>query len=109
MSFASFLFFFQLFFFRIPLCIATAVAAVKTGRPVRLNVDRQTDISITGHRHPFKVKYRIAFNQQGQFLALDISMWNNAGCTLDASRAVMELSMLHMGNVYQFPHMRIRG
>ena len=93
----------------IPLCLAVAVAAVKVGRPVRLNVERHTDIAITGHRHPFKVKYKVAFNNEGRFLGLDIHMWNNGGCTLDASRGVMELAMLHMGNTYQFPNMKIQG
>ncbi len=93
----------------IPPCLAVAVAAVKTGRPVRLNVERHIDIAITGHRHPFKIKYKVAFNNEGRFLGLDIHMWSNAGCTLDSSSAVMELSMLHMGNTYQFPNIEIHG
>ncbi|CAF3526890.1 unnamed protein product [Rotaria sp. Silwood1] len=93
----------------IPPCLATTVAAVKAGRPVRLNLERHIDISITGHRHPYKIKYKIAFTNEGRFLGLDIQMWNNAGCTLDASAAVMQLGMLQMGNSYQFSHIKIRG
>ncbi|CAF2705216.1 unnamed protein product [Rotaria sp. Silwood2] len=93
----------------LPLCLATAVAAVKLGCPVRLNLDRSTDISITGHRHPFKIKYKVAFNNEGRFLGLDIQMWSNAGCTLDSSKYVMEHSMFHLGNSYEFPNLRIRG
>ncbi|CAF5063769.1 unnamed protein product, partial [Rotaria sp. Silwood1] len=93
----------------LPSCVAVAVAAVKLGRPVRLNLERRVDISITGHRHPFKIKYKIAFNNEGQFLGLDIQIWSNAGCTLDLSHYVMELAMLHMGNTYKFPNIRIRG
>jgi xanthine dehydrogenase molybdopterin-binding subunit B len=96
-------------YYSIPPCIAIAVAAVKVGRPVRLNLERHTDISITGHRHPFKIKYKVAFTNEGRFSALDIQMWNNAGCTLDASKAVMELGMLHMGNTYKFSNIKIRG
>ncbi|CAF1173308.1 unnamed protein product [Rotaria sordida] len=92
-----------------PYCLAIAVAAVKINRPVRLNLERHVDISITGHRHPYKIKYKVAFTNEGHFLGLDIQMWNNGGCTLDASRAVMELSMLHVGNTYQFPNIKIRG
>jgi xanthine dehydrogenase molybdopterin-binding subunit B len=79
------------------------------GRPVRLNLERHTDICVTGHRHPYKIKYKVAFNNEGRFLGLDIHMWNNGGCTLDASTAVMELSMLHMGNTYLFPNIDIHG
>jgi xanthine dehydrogenase/oxidase len=94
---------------RIPPCLAIAVAAVKIGRPVRLNLERHIDMSITGHRHPFKIQYKVGFTNEGRFLGLNIQMWNNAGCTLDASNAVMALSMLHMGNTYQFPNMEIHG
>jgi xanthine dehydrogenase/oxidase len=97
------------FIFSIPPCLAIAVAAVKVGRPVRLYLERRVDMCITGHRHPFKVNYKVAFDNQGIVSGLDIRMWNNAGCTLDASEAVMQLSMLHMGNVYRFPNLRIRG
>ncbi len=95
--------------YSIPPCLAIAVAAVKVGRPVRLNLERHTDIAITGHRHPFRIKYKVAFTDEGRFSALDIQMWNNAGCTLDASKAVMELGMLHMGNTYKFSNIKIRG
>ncbi|CAF4000431.1 unnamed protein product [Rotaria sordida] len=93
----------------IPPCAAIAVAAVKTGRPVRLTLDRHTDISITGHRHPFKIEYKVGFTDEGLFCALDIRMWNNGGCSLDTSSAIMEWAMLQMGNCYRFPHIRIRG
>ncbi|UJR19997.1 hypothetical protein I4U23_023131 [Adineta vaga] len=93
----------------LPICLAAAVAAVKVGRPVFLQLERHTDISITGHRHPFKIKYKVGFDREGQLQGLDIQMWNDGGCTLDASKAVMELAMLHMSNTYQFPNIRIRG
>jgi xanthine dehydrogenase molybdopterin-binding subunit B len=93
----------------LPQCLAVAVAAVKVNRPVRLNLERHIDISITGHRHPFKIEYKVAFTNEGRFLGLDIQMYNNAGCTLDASQIIMEMSMLHMGNCYQFPNIKIRG
>ncbi|CAF3734379.1 unnamed protein product [Rotaria sp. Silwood1] len=93
----------------LPLCLAVAVAAVKLVHPVRLNLDRYVDMSITGHQHPFKIQYRIAFNNEDGFLGLCIQMWNNAGCTLDASKSIMKHAMLHMGNAYQFSNIRIHG
>ncbi|CAF4804155.1 unnamed protein product [Rotaria sp. Silwood1] len=95
--------------FSIPLCADVAVAAVKIARPIRLNLDRSVDMSISGHRHPFKIKYKVAFTNEGRFLGLDIQMWNNAGCTLDLSKSIMECAMLHMGNSYKFSNIRIRG
>lgn len=92
-----------------PPCLAIAVAAVKFNRPVRLRLERHIDIMITGHRHSFKVQYRVAFNNQGLLNGLDIRLWNNAGCSLDISEGVMRLAMLQMGNCYRIPHQRIRG
>lgn len=92
-----------------PPCLAIAVAAVRTNRPVRIRLERHVDFAITGHRHPFKVHYKVGFNSQGRIAGLDIRMWSNAGWSMDASEAVMQLSMLHMCNTYQFPNLRIRG
>ncbi|CAF1253749.1 unnamed protein product [Rotaria sp. Silwood1] len=95
--------------FSIPLCADVVVPAVKIARPIRLNLDRSVDMSISGHRHPFKIKYKVAFTNEGRFLGLDIQMWNNAGCTLDLSKSIMECAMLHMGNSYKFSNIRIHG
>ncbi|CAF5005579.1 unnamed protein product, partial [Rotaria sp. Silwood1] len=93
----------------IPPCIAIAVAAVKVGRPVRLNLERHIDMSITGHRHPFKVTYKVGFTNEGRFSGLDVQMWNNAGCSLDWPKFVMEKAVLHMCNSYQFHNVQVRG
>ena len=73
-------------------------------RPVRLRLDRRVDFAITGHRHPFKVNYRVGFNHEGRLSGLDIRTWSNGGWSIDASIAVMQLSMLHMGNTHRFQH-----
>ncbi|CAF1125466.1 unnamed protein product [Rotaria sordida] len=93
----------------IPPCIAIAVAAVKVGRPVRLHLERHIDMSITGHRHPFKITYKVGFTDEGRFSTLDIQMWSNAGCSLDLSESIMEVAMLKIDNCYQFHNIRIRG
>jgi xanthine dehydrogenase molybdopterin-binding subunit B len=82
---------------------------VKVCRPVRLNMERQIDMSVTGQRHPFKVAYKVGFTKEGRFSALDIQMWSNAGCSMDLSMLIMSMAMLHMGNCYQFSNLKIRG
>ena len=89
--------------------MAIAVAAVKVGRSVRLNIERQTDMCITGDRHPFQIDYKVGFTNDGHFSALDIQMYNNADCSLDFSKSVMEIAMLHMGNWCQFRNIQICG
>lgn len=67
------------------------------------------DFAVTGHRHPFKTEYKIAFNEDGKLIGLDIKLWNNGGYSLDLSGAVMQLAMLHMCNSYDIPNIRIHG
>ncbi|CAF3648899.1 unnamed protein product [Rotaria sordida] len=90
-------------------CIAISIAAVKIGRAIRLNIERQTDICITGHRNPFKANYKVGFTGKGYFTALDVQMWSNAGCSLDLSLNIMQKAMLHMCNCYRFHNIRIRA
>ncbi|CAF3610866.1 unnamed protein product [Rotaria sp. Silwood1] len=89
--------------------IAVAVAAVKLGRPVRLNMERDVDMSVTGQRHPFKISYKVGFTNKGLFSALDIRLWSNAGCSFDQSMPILQKAMLHIDNTYQFHNVEIRG
>jgi len=61
---------------------ATAVAAARTRRPVRLSLDRQADMQMTGHRHAFLGRYRVAYAADGRILALDLDLVCNAGAPL---------------------------
>ena len=44
----------------IPVTAAAAVAAREINRPVRIALDRHEDMAITGHRHPFFIKYKVS-------------------------------------------------
>jgi xanthine dehydrogenase large subunit len=47
--------------------IVAAIAAQKTGKPVKLRIDRETDITMTGKRHDFIFDYEIGFDGSGKF------------------------------------------
>jgi xanthine dehydrogenase/oxidase len=85
------------------------VAAVKVGCPVRLNMERDIDMCVTGQRHPFRIEYTVGFTNDGRFTALDIRLWSNAGYSFDLSTAVLERAMLHVDNTYRFDNIRVRG
>ena len=93
----------------VPLSAVVALAAAKTGRPVRLMLDRDEDMAISGWRHPFLGQYKVAFNRSGKVLAADIDLYNNAGWTMDLSFSVMERAMFHSDNSYSVPNLRVRG
>lgn len=53
--------------------MAAAVAAAKLGRPVRVMLDRDEDMLMTGHRNPFYAKYKVGFNNDGLIKAVDVN------------------------------------
>uniref|UniRef100_A0A452HK53 FAD-binding PCMH-type domain-containing protein n=1 Tax=Gopherus agassizii TaxID=38772 RepID=A0A452HK53_9SAUR len=89
--------------------VVAAVAANKTGRPIRFTLERDEDMLITGGRHPFFGKYKVGFTNDGRITAADIEPYINAGCTLDDSEMVIEYVVLKTDNAYKIPNLRIRG
>uniref|UniRef100_A0A9L0J7U6 Aldehyde oxidase/xanthine dehydrogenase a/b hammerhead domain-containing protein n=1 Tax=Equus asinus TaxID=9793 RepID=A0A9L0J7U6_EQUAS len=86
-----------------------AIAAVGTGYPIRLVLDREDDMLITGGRHPLFGKYKVGFMNSGRIRALDIECFINGGCTLDDSELVTEFLILKMENAYKIHNLRFRG
>uniref|UniRef100_A0A453M0P9 Aldehyde oxidase/xanthine dehydrogenase a/b hammerhead domain-containing protein n=1 Tax=Aegilops tauschii subsp. strangulata TaxID=200361 RepID=A0A453M0P9_AEGTS len=64
---------------------ACAVAAFKLQRPVRMYLDRKTDMIMAGGRHPMKVKYSVGFKSDGTLTALLVDLGINAGISPDLS------------------------
>uniref|UniRef100_J3N0T9 Aldehyde oxidase/xanthine dehydrogenase a/b hammerhead domain-containing protein n=1 Tax=Oryza brachyantha TaxID=4533 RepID=J3N0T9_ORYBR len=64
---------------------ACAVAVFKLRRPVRMYLDRKTDMIMTGGQHPMKVKYSVGFKSDGRITALHLDLKINAGISMDFS------------------------
>ncbi|KAM6220493.1 xanthine dehydrogenase/oxidase [Rhynchocyon petersi] len=88
---------------------AVALAAHKTGRPVRCMLDRDEDMLITGGRHPFLARYKVGFMKTGKIVALEVDHYSNAGNTMDLSQSIMERALFHMDNCYKIPNIRGTG
>ncbi|XP_071810476.1 xanthine dehydrogenase/oxidase-like isoform X1 [Asterias amurensis] len=86
-----------------------AVAANKVNRPVRLMLDRNEDMLITGTRHPILGRYRAGVSKSGQLRALHIDLYSNCGHTYDCSAAVLERAMLHADNCYKCTNVCVTG
>ncbi|GJN23072.1 hypothetical protein PR202_gb10689 [Eleusine coracana subsp. coracana] len=65
---------------------ACAVAAFKLRRPVRMYLDRKTDMIMAGGRHPMKAKYSVGFKSDGKITALHLDLGINAGISPDLSQ-----------------------
>ncbi|KAL6564721.1 xylitol dehydrogenase [Orobanche minor] len=91
------------------LAAVVAVPSYLLNRPVKITLDRDIDMMITGQRHSFLGKYKVGFTNDGEILALDLEIFNNGGNSLDLSLAVLERAMFHSDNVYEIPNIRVKG
>ena len=62
-----------------------ALAAVKAGRPVRLQLDRDLDMTLTGKRHPFHAKFSVGHDRDGTLLGAKVTLVSDGGWSLDLS------------------------
>ena len=86
-----------------------ALAALKTGRPVRVQLDRDLDMQLTGKRHPFHATFRAGFDDDGKLLALKCDLISNGGWSLDLSMPVTDRAMFHIDNAYFIPNVEVSG
>ncbi|MEY2479742.1 MAG: xanthine dehydrogenase large subunit [Verrucomicrobiota bacterium] len=86
-----------------------ALAATKTGRKVRMRLNRDQDMMITGKRHPFLAKFHVGFDGEGLLHAAKIDIYSNGGWSLDLSRAVTDRAVFHLDNAYYIPHVAFTG
>jgi xanthine dehydrogenase molybdopterin binding subunit/xanthine dehydrogenase small subunit len=86
-----------------------ALAAWKTGRPVRLHWNRDLDMMLTGHRHPFLARFNVGFDSDGRLLAAKIALLSNGGWSRDLSQAVTDRALFHLDNCYYIPAVEFSG
>ncbi|KAL7297373.1 hypothetical protein TKK_0009758 [Trichogramma kaykai] len=89
--------------------LPAAVAAYKYKKPVRCMLDRDEDMMITGTRHPFLIKYKIGFTNEGVLTAAEADMYNNCGYSTDLSPAVLECALFYLTNGYHVPKAKVCG
>ncbi|QRM46067.1 xanthine dehydrogenase molybdopterin binding subunit [Rhizobium sp. BG4] len=80
-----------------------AIAAKKLGRPVKLRLDRDEDMTATGKRHDFAIDYDVGFDDEGRILAIDYTFALRAGFSADLSGPVGDRALFHCDNAYFFP------
>ncbi|KAG4183336.1 hypothetical protein ERO13_A09G104100v2 [Gossypium hirsutum] len=64
---------------------ACAVAAYKLNCPVRIYMDRKTDMIMSGGRHPMKITYNVGFKSTGKITALKLDILIDSGMFVDVS------------------------
>ena len=86
---------------------SAALAAHKLKRPVKLRVNRDDDMMITGKRHDFRLKYEIGFDDDGKILGADFELASRCGYSCDFSGPVNDRAVLHIDNCYYLPNLHI--
>jgi xanthine dehydrogenase large subunit len=87
--------------------VVAALLAQKTGRPVKLRVDRDDDMIMTGKRHDFIADYEVGFDDEGRVRGVDFTLASRCGMSPDLSGPVNDRAMFHADNAYYLPHASI--
>ena len=86
-----------------------ALAAFRTGKPVKLVLERHEDMRLTGKRHPYSSDFKLGLDADGRILAYEVTFFQDAGAAADLSLAILERSLYHATGAYFIPNARITG
>ena len=86
-----------------------ALAATKTHRPVRIQLDRDIDMTVTGKRHPFFGRFEVGFTADGRLTAARIELVSDGGWALDLSESILDRALFHFDNGYYIPAVHASG
>jgi xanthine dehydrogenase large subunit len=83
--------------------------AKKTKCPVKLRIDRDDDIIITGKRHDFYSEYEVGFDELGIIKGLKLKLASRCGSSPDLSGAINERALLHIDNAYYLENLLVEN
>jgi xanthine dehydrogenase large subunit len=86
---------------------AACVLARKTGRPVKLRLERDADMRITGKRHGFICDYDVGFDASGRIIAFAAMLASNCGYSADLSGPVNDRAICHIDNAYYIENIEV--
>ena len=89
-------------------CVA-AILARRTGRAVKLRLDRDDDMRSTGKRHAFVHGYDVGYDDEGRIVALELTMASRCGFSADLSGPVNDRAVFHADNAYWLPDVAIHS
>ncbi len=81
----------------------------KTKKPIKLRLDRDDDIIITGKRHDFFSDYEVGFDDKGRINGLKLKLASRCGMSPDLSLAINERALLHIDNAYFLKDLEVKN
>ena len=85
----------------------SAMAAKLLKKPVKVILNRKEDIATTSKRHPFSTDYKLGLDKEGNIVAYEAMLYQDAGAFADISLPVLERGFLHTVNSYNIPNVKI--
>jgi putative selenate reductase molybdopterin-binding subunit len=86
-----------------------ALAALKTGRPVKLELTREEQFIATSTRHPMRVNIKAGADKNGKLTALKIDVLSNTGAYGNHAGPVLFHAVSECISVYNCPNKKVDG
>ena len=86
-----------------------ALAALRTGRPVKLELTREEQFISTSTRHPMRVTVKAGADSQGKLTALQLDVLSNTGAYGNHAGPVLFHSCGESISVYNCPNKKVDG
>jgi CO/xanthine dehydrogenase Mo-binding subunit len=86
-----------------------AVAANTVKKSVMLVFDRSEDMVVTTKRHPARLRYRSALDQEGNILSMCVEVFLDGGANVGLSTVVLQRALINSAGVYKIPHFHAKG
>jgi CO/xanthine dehydrogenase Mo-binding subunit len=86
-----------------------ALAAYKTGRPVRMVYDREESIITSTKRHPFTIDYTSACDKEGHLLAVKAKIVGDTGAYASYGPGVLKRAAVHATGPYNVASVNIES
>jgi nicotinate dehydrogenase large molybdopterin subunit len=88
---------------------ALALLALKSGRPVRLHLDRAESIIAGWKRNPMRIRMRTACDADGYLVAQEVDVLADCGAYASLGPAVLETALEHACGPYAVPNVKTHG
>ena len=89
--------------------LMVALVAQRTGRAARIVYDKDTDMAVTGKRHPYRCEWQVGFDAEGEIGGMKVDFYSDGGAAADLSTSVMERTLLHAENAYYIEDIELNG
>lgn len=86
------------------ICACAAVAASRTGRPVKLVYTREEDFYRSSKRHPMKTTFKLGARRDGTFTAAQVRVVADAGAYSTLTHVVAFRAAAHATGPYEIPN-----